>query len=215
MTTLRAAALAAILVFPVAPSLAQERPIPPLVIDCGNPFVNAYGPFDYRTATPEQKKLVESIHFTQGVETLRSGATGKVASDLDYTLRAFPNHPRALTAMVRLAARDRTPVPAGAQWPMECYLERAVQFAPDDMAVRQIRGTYYATVGRNEDAVRDLQAVVEKHPDNATAHYNLGLAHFALKQYDAAVADARRAAALGLQLEGLKKKLKAAGKWAD
>lgn len=203
------------LVFPVAPSLAQERPIPPLVIDCGNPFVNAYGPFDYRTATPEQKKLVESIHFTQGVETLRSGATGKVASDLDYTLRAFPNHPRALTAMVRLAARDRTPVPAGAQWPMECYLERAVQFAPDDMAVRQIRGTYYATVGRNEDAVRDLQAVVEKHPDNATAHYNLGLAHFALKQYDAAVADARRAAALGLQLEGLKKKLKAAGKWAD
>jgi hypothetical protein len=36
---------------------------------CGNPFVNHYGPFDYRTATASTRKLVEDFHFTIGIET--------------------------------------------------------------------------------------------------------------------------------------------------
>ena len=58
-------------------------------VDCGNPFVNSYGPFDYRTATAEQRNMVESYHFTTSVESLRSGSTGAVGSDLDYTLRCM------------------------------------------------------------------------------------------------------------------------------
>src|SRR6266513_2811729 len=79
--------------------------------DCGDPFQNAYGPFDYRTATQAQKVLVESNHFTRPVETLQSGLTGTPGHDIGYTLRAFPNHPRALLAMVRLAQRDKTKKP--------------------------------------------------------------------------------------------------------
>ena len=212
---IRAVALAAVLACCSAAVQAQGSNIPPLVVDCGNPFVNAYGPFDYRTAAEGQKSIVEVNHFTPAVESLRTGVSGTIASDLDYTLRAFPNHPRALTAMVRLGKRDKTPQPRGAQWPVECYLERAIIFAPDDMTARQIRGTYFATAGRYTEAIRDLEAVIDKYPDNASAHYNLGLSHFELKDYDRALAEAKRAAALGLQLEGLKKKLKAAGKWVD
>src|SRR5262245_47118985 len=61
-----------------------------IVVDCGNPFENAYGPFDYRTATDQQKKTVESYHFTTSVETLKAGTTSALGGDIDYTLRAFP-----------------------------------------------------------------------------------------------------------------------------
>src|SRR5437867_1540176 len=68
--------------------------------DCGNPFQNAYGPFDYRTATGDQKTIVEAHHFTSEVESLHAGITGSIGAEIDYTLRAFPNHPRALMAMI-------------------------------------------------------------------------------------------------------------------
>ena len=41
---------------------------------CGD-LQNAYGPYDYRTATEFQKHLVEGAHFTPEVESLK-GARG-------------------------------------------------------------------------------------------------------------------------------------------
>ena len=75
---------------------AQEVP------GCGV-LQNAYGPFDYRDPVSKRDNLpiVESFHFTPDVESLRHGRSGSVLGDLRYTLRAFPNHHRALKSMAR------------------------------------------------------------------------------------------------------------------
>lgn len=218
-TTPLAGALTTVLVGALAfasPAVhAQGKTTSADTLDCGDVFVAKIGPWDYRTSTQERRNLVELYHFTAAVETLKSGVTGTVGSDLDYTLRAFPNHPRALTAIVRLAQRDRTPMPAGAGYTAECYLERALQFAPDDMAVRQIRGVFYAQAKRYDEAIADLKAVVEQQPNNASAQYNLGLALIEKRDYEGARTAAKRAAELGYPLEGLKKRLQAAGQWTN
>src|SRR5882672_10328606 len=59
---------------------------------------NAYGPFDYRIEH-DKLAIVEAYHFTSQVELLIRGQSGALGADLDYTLRAAPNHHRALVAM--------------------------------------------------------------------------------------------------------------------
>jgi tetratricopeptide (TPR) repeat protein len=183
--------------------------------DCGDPFRNSYGPFDYRTASSDKKVLVEQHHFNAGVESLQSGTTGPLGHDIDYTLRAFPNHPRALMAMVRLGERDKTPKPRGAQFTVECYLQRATEFAPDDANVRHVRGIYFSIKRDYAKAIKELEQVIAQQPDNPNAHYNLGLAYYETNNYDRALAEAKAAQSLGFTLQGLEKKLKAKGKWTD
>ena len=183
--------------------------------DCGNPFVNAFGPFDYRTATPDERGIVENHHFTAQVETLRGGISGSIGAEIDYTLRALPNHPRALMAMVRLGQRDKSNQPRGAHYTVECYIERALQFRPDDANVRQIRGIYMSMQGKHVAAIEDFKAVVAAQPQNANAHYNLGLAYFETKDYEAARAQAKIAQDLKFPLDGLQKMLQQRGKWTD
>jgi len=43
-------------------------------VDCGS-LKNHFGPFDYRSASPEQRRLVEGTHFTPKVESLAGGNT--------------------------------------------------------------------------------------------------------------------------------------------
>jgi tetratricopeptide (TPR) repeat protein len=199
----------------VVAGVASDPMVAQVIGDCGDPFQNAYGPFDYRTATPDQKNIVEQHHFTPAVESLRAGITGTVGGELDYTLRAFPNHARALMAMVRLGQRDKTTKPKGAQYTVECFVERAVQFRPDDPSVRQIRGIYLSLQRKYARAVEDFQAAIQQQPNNANAHYNLGLAYFELGNYEQAQEEAKLAQSLGFPLEGLKNKLKTKGKWNE
>src|SRR5262245_1653589 len=93
---------------------------------CGPIETGGYGPYDYRTATAQQKRVVDAAHFTRNVEMLRGSGRASVGGDIDYTLRAFPNHPRALMAMMRLGERDKTERPVGAMFSVACYFERAV-----------------------------------------------------------------------------------------
>src|SRR5262245_56299958 len=58
----------------------------------------AAGPADYRIASDYLIRLVENAHFTPDVEMLNRGKSSTVGGDLAYTLRVFPNHPRALKA---------------------------------------------------------------------------------------------------------------------
>src|SRR5207248_1557456 len=116
--------------------------------------------------------IVEDHHFTPEVELLRSGVSSAIGGDIDYTLRAIPNHPRALMAMVRLGQRDKTSRPKGAHFTVECYIDRAIRYQPDDMNVREIRGIYRSMVGDHAAAVTDFEAVVQQQPANGNAHYN-------------------------------------------
>lgn len=182
---------------------------------CGPIATGGVGPYDYRTATAQQKQLVEGAHFTRDIETLKRGRTGTVGAEIDYTLRAFPNHPRALMAMMRLGQREKTERPGGTLFPVGCYFERAVRFQPEDPTARLLRGIYLLRTGQRQGAIEELEIARERAGDDANVHYNLGLAYFDVKDYDKALEHARKAYALGFPLDGLKNKLKGAGKWQD
>ncbi len=184
------------------------------VSDCGN-LQNNFGPIDYRTATASDKQLVERYHFTARVEHLKGGQSGQLAADLSYTLRVFPNHPRALWAMSKLAIREKTEKPAYSQYSTRCWFDRAIRFRPDDPNVRMIYGVYLTKNGRNREALEQLKVAAEYDKDNANLNYNIGLAYFELKQYEQALEFAHRAYRLGFSLPGLKSKLVQVGKWRD
>src|SRR4249919_1218189 len=99
-------------------------------IDCGS-LENAYGPYDYTNAYDRANKIpiVEGAHFQPEVEALiRSPTVGTLMGALDYTLRAVPNHHRALAAVARYAlgggSREKF-------YSAECYFDRAMRFKPD------------------------------------------------------------------------------------
>ncbi len=185
-----------------------------LDMECGQ-LTNGYGPYDYRTAKPGQRRLVEDHHFTSQVERLEKGQSSYLGDDIDYTLRAFPNHPRALMAMRRLSERLKTPFPKGAKFHVECYFERAVRFAPDDATAHTLYGLYLTSHGKREDALARLRMADGLQKDSADVHYNLGLAYFSLGEHAKALEHAHQAYALGFPLPGLKNKLKQAGTWRD
>ena len=64
---------------------------------CGS-LKNSYGPFDYRTQR-ESLAVVEAVHFNQTTEMLIRPMGRNFGGDFDYTLRASPNHHRALISM--------------------------------------------------------------------------------------------------------------------
>ncbi|HZX26103.1 MAG TPA: ABC transporter permease, partial [Telluria sp.] len=70
-------------------------------MECGA-LTNQPSGGDYLNPADASKlRLVEAYHFTQNVESLKRGESGSVAGDLAYTLEHFPNHHRALGALVR------------------------------------------------------------------------------------------------------------------
>jgi tetratricopeptide (TPR) repeat protein len=184
-------------------------------IDCG-PLSNSFGPFDYRTATRHDIEIVENFHFTPDVQMLKKGASSNIiGSDIAYTLRAFPNHPRALMAMATLAQRERTPKPTGSTYSIDCWFDRAIRFKPEDGQVHLIYGVVLLREGKRKDAIKELETSIELSGENANANYNLGLAYFDERNYAKSLAYAKKAYAAGFGLQGLKQKLQRAGKWVD
>ncbi|APW40855.1 hypothetical protein RD110_21550 [Rhodoferax koreense] len=181
---------------------------------CG-PLANAYGPFDYRTEKGNSLHLVESAHFTPVVEALIKGNAGYLGGDLDYTLRAFPNHHRALLAVMRYGEKTKSPKPNDLRYSVECYFTRALQFRPDDTTARLLYASYLGKNSREAEALQQLERTNALAKDNPFTHYNIGLVYFDLKQYDKALAQAHIADDLGFTQTGLRDQLKAAGKWKD
>jgi len=180
---------------------------------CGE-LTNSYGPYDYRTATNEERVLVEGAHFTPNVERLIRGKTATVPGpDIAYTLRVYPNHPRALHSMMNLSFNNRTDKPEGSTYTMECWFERAERFVPNDGTVLMIHGIYTLRKGDARAAIARFKRAEELDGPNANLHYNLGLAYLELRDYDNALDRARSAYRLGFPLPGLRNKLQEAGKW--
>lgn len=179
---------------------------------CGD-LTNGFGPYDYREPPADSLYLVEMAHYTEEVAAGVKGNTGTVGGDLDYTLRAFPNHVKALTSMAMVAARTKVNQLPGAKYPVECYFERAVRFKPDDGMAWGAYGKYLYGIGQAERAMPMLKKAYDMAPDNPSVNYNLGIAYFRAKQYDLAVKHARIAYQHDFPLDGLRNMLVGARKW--
>ncbi|MBK8750850.1 MAG: tetratricopeptide repeat protein [Candidatus Competibacteraceae bacterium] len=197
-------------------------------IDCGPLLGVGYGPFDYNEpeARGQPLHLVESAHFTPEVETLiRGNTSGTPLGDLDYTLRAFPNHHRALYSLTKYELREKkksqqagipyTPPQSKAKFPAtaECYFDRAIRWRPDDPTVRLLYGLYLQLTGKLDQALAQYKLSEKIQPKSADLNYNMGLLYFDLKQYSLAKQYAQKAYQLGYPLPGLRKKLAGVGQW--
>lgn len=178
-----------------------------------------YGPFDYTVPSNRVKiKPVEAFHYTSEVENLISGHTGGIADDLDYTLRAVPNHHKALLSLIRykLKLNDKQvtraePLPT----PVECYLQRAVHFVPKDAISYSLYAYYMQKINQWDKAARIYEKSLQVVPDNAKIEYSYGLLLIQLHQYDKALEYAQKAYTHsgGKAPNGLKNKLIKLGVW--
>jgi tetratricopeptide (TPR) repeat protein len=181
---------------------------------CGS-LNTGYGPYDFYT-DKDKLGVVEGRHFPPKVEHLRGGSTSTTpGGDIAYTLRSFPNHPRALMAMMRLAERDKTDRPRDSTYTVECWLERAERFRPEDQMAKALHGIYLASKGKKKEALEKLDAALALGVPSPNTDYNVGLAYFDLGEFDKALVSAHRAYDGGFPLPGLKNKMKRAGKWKD
>jgi len=193
---------------------AFSQKLPP---ECGGLYgPGQYGPYDYRNEKPQLAK-VESSHFRPEMEALIQGTNSSkwIGGAIDYTLRASPNHHRALLAAVRYTEKMKTPKPYGYLYSMDCYFERGIAFRSDDLIVRMIFATYLAKNTRVSEAEQQLEYVVAHAGDNAFSYYNVGLIYFDMKNYDKALSQAHKAIALGLNRSELRDKLHGLGKWVE
>jgi tetratricopeptide (TPR) repeat protein len=206
--------------FLIAPALAQAQAMSG---GCPLDFSNAH---DYR---PEKYvyentyrshgvllKLVEDAHFTPEVEILQRGKSGSMPGpDIAFTLRVYPNHHRALIAMVALGEKEKTSQPNGANSSVECWLQRALGYRPDDNIVRMIYAQFLIKEARGKEAEQQLVYVADHADENAFTHNNIGLLYAKLKNFEQALFHAHKAQALGLATPILMAQLKKAGQWVD
>lgn len=197
------------------PTLAQINSNPVLE-DCGN-LQNAYGPFDYTNPSHRRDKLpiVEQFHFTDEVFRLERGVGpgGTLIGDIGYTLRAFPNHHRALDAMARLHRASNVEKFPQSTYSLACFFDRGRRMAPDDPVVPMLQGIHYFKTGRFHEAESKLELAVNLDPNSPEIHYNLGLLYLRIKDYQNARMHALRAYELGYPLPGLRRKLIELNQW--
>lgn len=192
-----------------APAALAQTAIQP----CGD-LTTSYGPYDYRTDR-DKLPIVDNHHFTPQVEALIRGVSGPLGAELSYVLAAFPNHHRALNAMIRLTERDHWQQPVGARYDVDCYFDRALRFRPDDVVVRLLYVTYLVKRARRDEAKAQLAAAARDAGNNGLFHFNIGLLYLDLGEVELAREHARRAQALDFSRPELIERLRAIRRWDD
>ena len=178
---------------------------------CGS-LENHYGPFDYTNAREREEDLpiVENAHFPTVVEQLIGRRTTALWWDLDYVLRASPNHHRALYAMARYQLK--TPRTVDARYlTAECYFDRASRFRPQDATVYLLWGIYLHQLGKHGDALEKYKKSEELDPKYVEVHYNLGLLYLDMEDVETSKKYALFAYQNNYPLPGLRERLKRKG----
>lgn len=226
--TLVALALAAGAALAQKSPILRPRPLPDDVTprvqvgQCGG-FTGIYGPMDFRTIHPDDRRVVEAYHldsetaiFLSGrVEGTHRAGSGPIAGGFLYTVRAIPNHPVAMMLFEQLARKMRSEQPQNIEWPIECMYVRAFMLVPDDPVVRAMYGIYLAHRDRTQEAVYNLDMVDEQLRSRGVIQYQIGLANLRLKRYEKAQLNAMKAAESGFAMPGLRDQLKKARQWRD
>lgn len=217
MQTMTTRAIALSLLLIAAPAIGRDPPVSAPQAGCGTfDYVREHvGPLDYRTIRPKTLKLIEDYHFNRQVEMLRMGQSGRIGDDLEYTLNAIPNHPRALRSTAEYFRRNHVRAAREMGMGLQCWFDRAVAYRPDDPQVRILYADELLKQGKRADALAHLQVAERNAGDSANVHYNLGLLYIDLKDYDRSQEHARKAYELGAQLPGLRNKLAEVGKWRE
>ena len=180
----------------------------------GRPFPAVSGPYDYRT---EKRALaiVDGRHFTTRVENLIGVETRLLASEFSFTLHGYPNHHRALAALVRWAEREKSDQPGNLDYSVDCYFRRALVWRPDDNIVRLMYADYLIRRGKAVEAGSHMDQVLATNPESPLTHYTLGLLYLRIERYDEALARAHKAIETGVPHGELRKKLQDLGRWRD
>lgn len=199
------------LVWPMA-ALAQSGPGPCRVLS-----ITDEGPFDYRTHSKYSRVvLMERAHFSPQTEALLRGTSRvDIAPDLEFVFRYTPNHHRALAAFMKLALREKTDKPRTAQYTARCHFERAIDWRPDDTAVRIMFADYLLKTGQESEGLDQLGVAKQLQPDNPFTQYNVGLVYAESRKFDLALEQAHKALELDFPRTELRKMLEAAGRWRD
>ena len=192
-------------------SIAYAVPVP----GCGD-LRNGYGPWDYTNLRHFEERLpiVEVAHFNSDVESLKRSMTpgGDVIGDLDYVLRTFPNHHRALYSMLKY--RVKNPKRTRERfYSADCYFKRAIAFKYNDGIVWMLYGIYNHKLKKYNDALDNYKMSEKLLTRPQELYYNMGLLYYDIKNYEESVKYAKKAYALGYQLQALKDKLSSIGKW--
>jgi tetratricopeptide (TPR) repeat protein len=178
-----------------------------------------YGPFDYRhrRSLKNELNLVESAHFTPEIENLVKGTVaGSIEGNLNYTLRAWPNHPKALLSLIRLQLSINKNLRKGPlETPPECYLQRAIHFSPEDASSYSLYGYYLKQIGHLEDAAKYYEKAAKLSPKDPKIAYSLSLLLTDLKRYEEAVKYAKVAYSNPQAPQKLKQILKKLGVWVE
>lgn len=178
-----------------------------------------YGPYDYlqRQSLAGKLQVVETHHFTPEVEQLQRGKSGSLATDLDYTLRAWPNHHRALNAMMRyqdsLQRIQIQRLSASGVPPVECYFQRAINFSSSDAITKMLFGMLLHKKDQLERAEREYRAAIDLAPGDRQIQYNLGLLLVDRGKYAEAKTIAETLYGEDFPLPGLQNKLRRKGQW--
>ncbi|MAA86482.1 MAG: hypothetical protein CME39_02330 [Haliea sp.] len=179
---------------------------------CTGPGTENYGPFDFRI-DKNKLPIVENYHFTQDVEQLIRGVSvTHPIGDIRYTLTKIPNHHRALYSAVRFSISDPS-ARLKRENPAECFLQRAIRYAPDDAVPHMLFGLYLHRLGHPRDSLQHYLRAEALTPNDVNLLYNMGLVYFDLGQYSEASRYAQQAYAAGVTFPGLKRKLQQAGHW--
>lgn len=174
-----------------------------------------YGPYDYRRRSTLYRELrqVEGAHFPPRVEALIRGKTGiNPYSDIAYTLRAWPNHHRALNSISRYYFKFKNSNKR-MNVPPECFFQRAINFAPDDDTTYMLYAIYLQKRGKYKQSEENYLNAIKLSPDDPQTNYNYGLLLFKLEKYKEARDAAIKAYDQSYPFPGLKNKLKNAGYW--
>jgi Flp pilus assembly protein TadD len=129
-------------------------------------------------------------------------------ADLDYTLRAIPNHRRALAAVAKYQL-------SGGKFDVveingaDCYFLRALAFTPTDAAVRLIYGNYLYKSKELQKAEEMYTSALALDPGSAEIAYNAGLYYVTKGDVAKAEGMAKIAYDQGYPLPGLRNRINA------
>jgi Tfp pilus assembly protein PilF len=164
---------------------------------------------DYYTTTDTTLlRTVERYHVVPAEEKIRTKFYSAARADVDFVLRYFPNHPKALLLMAQLCTDRATP-----HCELDTVFEKAIAINPNVAGTYVTQGVYLHRVKRYREAIASYQRGLAIDPNSINAHYNLALAYLETKQYDLANEEAQRAYALGAPFPGLRDRLKQSGQW--